>query len=59
VLYEDRGVAVLANDGSIAPAIQVGDEKIGGDAIARNGAAALNRALKAAAGAHEEHDHDH
>ncbi len=51
VLYEDRIDVVLANDGSVGP----------GEFIVRNQAAALNRALKAAAsgggGGHEGHDH--
>lgn len=50
VLYEDRTDAVLANDGSL-PA---------GAFVVRNRAAALNRAVKAAAsggGGHEGHDH--
>lgn len=50
VLYEDRTVAVLADDGSIGA----------GQFIVRNQAAALNRAIKANAGgggAHEGHDH--
>jgi biotin carboxyl carrier protein len=53
VLYEDRGGVVVANDGSIGA----------GQFIARNGAAALNRALKALAaggeGGHDHHGHDH
>jgi multidrug efflux pump subunit AcrA (membrane-fusion protein) len=53
VLYEDRSEVVLANDGSVGP----------GEYIARNQAAALNRALKATAGGggggHEGHDHAH
>jgi multidrug efflux pump subunit AcrA (membrane-fusion protein) len=49
VLYEDRTDAVLANDGSVTA----------GQFVARNGAAALNRAIKAAAGGGDEHGHDH
>jgi membrane fusion protein, heavy metal efflux system len=50
VLYEDRSEVVLADDGSVGP----------GQFIARNQAAALNRALKAAeAGGHHGHDHGH
>ncbi|MFO0806299.1 MAG: efflux RND transporter periplasmic adaptor subunit [Gemmataceae bacterium] len=49
VLYEDRRDAVIANDGSITEA----------EFVVRNNAAALNRALKASAGGHEGHDHDH
>ena len=52
VLYEDRTEAVLTNDGSVAA----------GQFVVRNQAAAINRALKAAAGAgaadpHAGHDH--
>lgn len=52
VLYEDRTDAVLANDGSVGP----------GQFVARNQAAALNRAIKAASGAgaadpHAGHNH--
>lgn len=52
LLLEDGDTVVLANDGSIGA----------GQFIARNGAAALNRALKAKAaegGGHEGHDHTH
>jgi membrane fusion protein, heavy metal efflux system len=53
VVHEDRSSVVLANDGSIG----------GGQFIARNGAAALNRALKAQAaggdGGHDHHGHNH
>lgn len=65
VLYEDREQVVLANDGSIAPAVDLDGEKLGGDAVVRTpAAAALNRTLKAAAagaggGGHEGHNHDH
>jgi membrane fusion protein, heavy metal efflux system len=48
VLYEDRSDVVLADDGSVGP----------GQFVVRNHAAALNRALKAAAGG-GEHGHDH
>lgn len=48
VLYEDRSEVVVANDGSVGP----------GQFIVRNHAAALNRALKAAAGG-GGHGHDH
>ncbi|OWK43167.1 Cobalt/zinc/cadmium efflux RND transporter, membrane fusion protein, CzcB family [Fimbriiglobus ruber] len=50
VLYEDRSEVVIANDGSVAA----------GSFVVRNQAAAINRALKAAAGGgggHEGHDH--
>jgi hypothetical protein len=48
VLYEDRTEVVLANDGSVGA----------GQFVVRNNAAAVNRALKAAAGGgHEGHDH--
>jgi biotin carboxyl carrier protein len=50
VLYEDRADAVVANDGSITEA----------DFVVLNQAAAVNRAVKAAAGGgHEGHDHEH
>ncbi len=52
VLYEDRADVVLANDGSVTEA----------DFVVKNHAAALNRALKAAAGGeggHAGHDHSH
>ena len=50
VLYEDRAEVVVANDGSVTQA----------DFVVLNQAAAVNRALKAAAGGgHEGHDHDH
>jgi hypothetical protein len=50
VLYEDRTDAVIANDGSITEA----------DFVVKNQAAAINRALKAAAGGGEGgHGHDH
>lgn len=51
VLYEDRDEIIVANDGSINPALF----------IVRNNAAAINRALKAQAGegGHEGHDHHH
>jgi len=52
VLYEDRSAVVIANDGSISEA----------DFVVKNQAAAINRALKAAAaedtGGHA-HGHDH
>jgi multidrug efflux pump subunit AcrA (membrane-fusion protein) len=51
VLYEDRTAVVIANDGSITEA----------DFVVKNQAAAINRALKAAAasgeGGHEGHNH--
>lgn len=51
LLYADRTDAVVANDGSLTEA----------EFVVRNQAAAINRALKAAAGAggggHEGHDH--
>ncbi|HEX3146632.1 MAG TPA: efflux RND transporter periplasmic adaptor subunit [Gemmataceae bacterium] len=52
VLYEDRTEVVVANDGSIAA----------GSFVVRNHAAAINRAIKTAAGGgggggHEGHDH--
>jgi biotin carboxyl carrier protein len=53
VLYEDRAEVVLANDGSITEA----------DFVVKNQAAAINRALKAAAaggeGGHDHAGHDH
>jgi len=53
VIHEDRRQAVIANDGSIND----------GNRIARNGAAQLNRVLKATAGGggdpHAGHSHDH
>jgi hypothetical protein len=50
VLYQDRTDAVLANDGSL-PA---------GAVVVKNQAAALNRAIKAAAGeGGGHHDHEH
>jgi multidrug efflux pump subunit AcrA (membrane-fusion protein) len=50
VLYEDRSDVVLADDGSVGP----------GQFVARKNAAALNRALKAAAeGGEHEHNHEH
>lgn len=52
VLFEDRQNVVIANDGSISA----------GNYIARNGAAQLNRVLKAQAsggGGHDHHDHEH
>ena len=51
VLHEDRSVVVVANDGSVGP----------GQYVVRNHAAALNRALKAAAagGGGHEHSHEH
>lgn len=50
VKYEDRRFAVLPGDGAVRP----------GDRVAQNGAAALNRVLKAqAAGAAPAHDHAH
>jgi hypothetical protein len=48
VLHEDRTEVVVANDGSVGP----------GQFVVRNHAAALNRALKAAAGG-GGHGHDH
>lgn len=48
VLYEDRDNVAIANDGGISDRLH----------IARNGAAALNRAIKAQSGGHE-HGHDH
>jgi hypothetical protein len=52
MLYEDRSHVVIANDGSI----------VEGHPVARNGAASLNRVLKAQAGddgGHHHHHHDH
>jgi hypothetical protein len=50
VLYEDRTEVVIANDGSVTRA----------EYVVRNEAAAINRALKAAAaGGGGGHDHDH
>ncbi|MFO0814142.1 MAG: HlyD family efflux transporter periplasmic adaptor subunit [Gemmatales bacterium] len=52
LLLEDRETVLIANDGSLGA----------GQFIVRNGAAALNRALKAKAasgGGHEGHDHAH
>ena len=54
VLYEDRTESVVANDGSISEI----------EYVVRSPAAAINRALKAAAsdgggGGHEGHDHGH
>jgi len=49
VLFEDRAEVVVANDGSISEA----------DFVCRNQAAAINRALKAAAGGEEPAGHDH
>lgn len=53
LLLEDRDTVLIANDGSLGT----------GQFIVRNGAAALNRALKAKAasggGGHEGHDHAH
>lgn len=49
VLYEDRADVVIANDGNISRA----------EMIVKNQAAALNRAIKAAAGGHEGHSHEH
>jgi multidrug efflux pump subunit AcrA (membrane-fusion protein) len=47
VLFEDRAEVVIANDGSITEA----------DFVVKNQAAALNRALKGAAGGDEGHEH--
>lgn len=48
VLYEDRAEVVVANDGSVTEA----------EFVVRNQAAAVNRALKAAAGGgHDDHEH--
>lgn len=50
VLHESRTEVVVANDGSVGP----------GQFVVRNQAAALNRALKAAAeSGHEGHSHEH
>jgi membrane fusion protein, heavy metal efflux system len=49
VLYEDRSDVVIANDGSVSPA----------EFVAKNQAAAINRALKSAAGGGGGHGHDH
>jgi biotin carboxyl carrier protein len=50
VVFQDRQTAVIANDGSIGP----------GQFITRNGAATLNRVLKAQAlGEEAGHGHDH
>jgi cobalt-zinc-cadmium efflux system membrane fusion protein len=50
VVFQDRDVAVIANDGSLGP----------GQYVARNAAATLNRILKAqTAGGGEGHGHDH
>jgi biotin carboxyl carrier protein len=53
VLHEDRRDVVVANDGSITEV----------EFVVRNNAAAINRAIKAAAsgggGGHEGHDHSH
>ncbi len=49
ILFDDRDQVVLANDGSI----------VAGNHIAQNGAAQLNRVLKAQAAGGEEHGHDH
>jgi multidrug efflux pump subunit AcrA (membrane-fusion protein) len=49
IVHEDRSHVVAANDGSLSPGLHV----------ARNGAAALNRALKAQQSAGESHGHDH
>ena len=50
VLYEDRSEVVIANDGSI--------HKV--DAVVRNQAGAINRALKAAFEEHDSgHEHEH
>jgi biotin carboxyl carrier protein len=49
VLMEEREAVVIADDGGVGA----------GQFVVRNGAAALNRALKAAAGGHEGHDHGH
>ncbi len=51
ILHEERDEIIIANDGSINPALF----------IVRNNAAAINRALKAQAGSggHEGHNHDH
>jgi biotin carboxyl carrier protein len=53
LVLEDRDTVLIANDGNLGP----------GQFVARNGAAALNRALKAKSaeggGGHEGHDHAH
>jgi hypothetical protein len=53
VLYEDRREVVIANDGSVTQA----------EFVVRNQAAAINRAIKAAAaggeGGHDHHGHSH
>jgi biotin carboxyl carrier protein len=49
VLHEDRSRVVVANDGSVTEA----------DFVVKNQAAAINRALKAAAGGEGGHGHDH
>jgi hypothetical protein len=49
VLYEDQVDAVIARDGSVSMA----------DEVVKNQAAALNRALKAAAAGEGGHHHDH
>lgn len=53
VVFEDTDHIVLANDGSVVP----------GNYVAQNGAAALNRVLKAkaaeGAGGHDHHGHSH
>jgi cobalt-zinc-cadmium efflux system membrane fusion protein len=49
VLYEDRTEVVVANDGSVTAA----------EFVVRNQAAAINRALKAAADSGGGHDHEH
>lgn len=53
ILYENRSAVVLASDGSVSP----------GEFVAMNGAAALNRVLRAqqsaGEGGHEGHGHSH
>jgi hypothetical protein len=49
VLFEDRTEVVVANDGSVSEA----------EFVVRNQAAAINRALKAAASGEGGHGHDH
>jgi hypothetical protein len=52
IVLEDRDTVLVANDGSLGA----------GQFVARNGASALNRAIKAKAasgGGHEGHDHSH
>ena len=49
VLYEDSTDVVIANDGSVSRA----------ELVVKNNAAAINRALKAAAGGHAGHSHEH